>query len=126
MAVVKDKPAQSSIESDNRRQQILNAAQELIVTEGLEGFRIREVAQRAGMHHASLLYYFPNREALVRGIVERIVQQAERVPVACNSLCGEANFEPIASWPIRRYATDGRYHSAKRNRLDDCLPSTAY
>jgi AcrR family transcriptional regulator len=64
----------------DRRQQILDAAHDLIVAEGLEGFRIREVAQRAGMHHASLLHYFPNREALVRGVVERIVARLDRVP----------------------------------------------
>jgi AcrR family transcriptional regulator len=67
-------------EGTDRRQQILHAAQDLIVKEGLEGFRIREVAERAGMHHASLLHYFPNREALVRGIVDRIVAQLDRVP----------------------------------------------
>jgi AcrR family transcriptional regulator len=67
-------------DGDDRRQQILDAAQNLIVQEGLEGFRIREVAERAGMHHASLLHYFPNRESLVRGIVDRIVASLERVP----------------------------------------------
>lgn len=72
-------------DSDERRQMILNAAQDLIVQQGLEGFRIREVADRAGMHHASLLHYFPNREALVRGVVERIVAQLDRVPAASST-----------------------------------------
>lgn len=59
----------------DRRQAILNAAQKLIVAEGLEGFRIREVAQRAGIHHATLLHYFPNREAIISGVIGRIVAQ---------------------------------------------------
>ena len=71
--------------SDDRRQQILDAAQDLMVQHGLEGFRIREVAERAGMHHASLLHYFPNREALVQGLVERIVSHLDRVPAAGSS-----------------------------------------
>lgn len=72
--------AKSVQESDERRHQILAAAQALIAEEGLEGFRIREVAQRAGLHHASLLHYYPNRSALVRGVVEQIVSQLDRVP----------------------------------------------
>jgi AcrR family transcriptional regulator len=34
------------------------------------------------MHHASMLHYFPNREALLRGVVERIVSYLDRVPSA--------------------------------------------
>lgn len=72
-------------DGDDRRQVILDAAQALIVEAGLEGFRIREVAQRAGMHHASLLHYFPNREALIRGVVLRIVDTLDRVPTPGSS-----------------------------------------
>jgi AcrR family transcriptional regulator len=78
MSIPSSKTEQSN--AHDRRQLILNAAQNLIVQQGLEGFRIREVAERAGMHHASLLHYFPNREALIRGVIERIVAQLDRVP----------------------------------------------
>lgn len=71
---------QTARESEKRRKSILVAAQALLVEEGMEGFRIREVAQRIGIHHASLLHYFPNREALIRGVVEQIVEQLDRVP----------------------------------------------
>jgi AcrR family transcriptional regulator len=67
-------------DSDVRRQFILDAAQDLIYEAGLEGFRVREVAERSGMHHASMMHYFPNREALLRGVVERIVASLDRVP----------------------------------------------
>lgn len=78
-------PVTPARESEDRRQLILDAAQALIVEGGLEGFRIREVAQRAGMHHASLLHYFPNREALIRGVVARIVVGLDRVPAPGSS-----------------------------------------
>lgn len=70
----------SGRDRDARQRAILDAAQDLISTEGLEGLRIREVAQRAGMHHASLLHYYGTREALVQGVVARIVAQLDRVP----------------------------------------------
>lgn len=75
-------PRANREESETRRQFILDAAQDLIVEVGLEGFRIREVAERSGMHHASMLHYFPNREALLGGVVERIVSHLDRVPLA--------------------------------------------
>jgi AcrR family transcriptional regulator len=78
-------PAQPRVnreERETRRQIILDAAQDLIIEAGLEGFRIREVAERSEMHHASMLHYFPSREALLRGVVERIVSHLDRVPVA--------------------------------------------
>ena len=31
----------------------------LIVEKGFEGLRVREVAEHAGIHHATLLHYFP-------------------------------------------------------------------
>ena len=67
------KVIREELENLDRRRTILNAGQALIVAEGLEGFRIREVAQRAGMHHATLLHYYPNREALINGVIRRIV-----------------------------------------------------
>lgn len=65
-----------------RREALLDAAEALLVERGLEGFRVREVAQWAGVHPASLLHYFPDREALLRGVVARTVAALDRVPVA--------------------------------------------
>jgi AcrR family transcriptional regulator len=49
---------------------------------GFEGLRVRDVAAEAGINHATLLYYFPNKEALIRGVVDYLVQQFQtsRVP----------------------------------------------
>ena len=41
---------------------------------------MREVARRAGVHPASLLHYFPHREALPEGLVARTVDGLDRVP----------------------------------------------
>lgn len=41
-----------------------------IAEHGFEGLRTREVAADAGVNIATLHYYFPTKEALIRGVVE--------------------------------------------------------
>lgn len=53
----------------DRRTAIVDAAYHLIAERGLERFRVRAVAQRAGMNHATLLHYFPSRETLIDAVV---------------------------------------------------------
>lgn len=123
------KPSRS--DSDDRRQIILKAAQDLIVRQGLEGFRIREVADRAGMHHASLLHYFPSREALVRDVVERIVAQLDSIPTASSSETQlaprealHAHFQHVLSemqtHPEAFIALNELFLRAMRDDGDDC------
>jgi len=45
-----------------------------IVERGFEGLRVREVAREAGVNHATLLYYFPTKEALIQAVVAQLVQ----------------------------------------------------
>lgn len=73
-------------ENLDRRADSVTAAHALIVEKGFEGLRVREVAEHAGIHHATLLHYFPSKEALIRGVVESIVAQLDRVPAAAHSL----------------------------------------
>lgn len=46
------------------------AAYELIAERGFEGLRTRDVADRVGVNIATLHYYFPTKEALIRGVLE--------------------------------------------------------
>lgn len=45
-----------------------------IVERGFEGLRVREVAREAGVNHATLLYYFPTKEALIQAVVTQLAQ----------------------------------------------------
>lgn len=56
-------------------QALIHAAYELIAKEGFEGLRTRDVADRAGVNVATLHYYFPHKEDLIRGVVDYIRQQ---------------------------------------------------
>jgi AcrR family transcriptional regulator len=54
---------------EDRRQALVLAAFEQIARRGFEGLRTREVASEVGVNIATLHYYFPTKEALIRGVV---------------------------------------------------------
>ena len=58
-----------------RREEIVAAAAEVYAVAGYHGASLREIAKRAGTSHAGLLYYFPNREALLAAVLERRDEQ---------------------------------------------------
>jgi AcrR family transcriptional regulator len=65
-------PARSK---DDRRQALVEAAFNEIAERGFEGLRTREVAAEVGVNIATLHYYFPSKEALIRGVVELSMQR---------------------------------------------------
>ena len=60
------------MEPELRRQEILAAAFRQLAVRGFEGLRVRSIAQDAGIHHATLLHYFPTKEALIEGVIEEL------------------------------------------------------
>jgi len=58
---------------EQRRQDLVLAAFELLAEKGFEGLRTRDVAARAGVNIATLHYYFPTKEALIGGVVEHVM-----------------------------------------------------
>jgi len=55
--------------TSTRRQDLVRAAFNRIADAGFEGLRTRDVAADAGVNVATLHYYFPTKEALIRGVV---------------------------------------------------------
>src|SRR5947209_508973 len=66
------KPAPTSAD---RRHALVEAAFNQIAERGFEGLRTREVAAEVGVNIATLHYYFPTKEALIRGVVELSMQR---------------------------------------------------
>src|SRR5438132_9266884 len=60
-------PARSR--KEDREQALVQAAFKQIAERGFEGLRTREVAAGVGLNIATLHYYFPSKEALIRGVV---------------------------------------------------------
>ena len=56
--------------SEKRRQDLVIAAYRAIAERGFEGLRTRDVAAEAGVNIATLHYYFPTKESLIRGVVD--------------------------------------------------------
>jgi len=60
---------------DDRRQALVQAAFNEIAERGFEGLRTREVAAEVGVNIATLHYYFPTKEALIRGVVDLAMER---------------------------------------------------
>src|SRR5256885_9587158 len=54
---------------EDREQALVQAAFNQIAERGFEGLRTREVAAGVGLNIATLHYYFPTQEAVIRGVV---------------------------------------------------------
>ncbi|SWD32702.1 transcriptional regulator [Klebsiella pneumoniae] len=54
----------------NKKKNILIAASEIVKEEGVVKLTLEAVAQRAGVSKGGLLYHFPSKEALIKGMVE--------------------------------------------------------
>lgn len=55
--------------SDRTRRRILDAAAEVLSTEGFGGVRVADIAERAGLRISALYYYFDTREDLLAEVV---------------------------------------------------------
>lgn len=55
--------------AEPRRDELVVAAYRLLAERGFEGLRTRDVAGAVGVNIATLHYYFPTKEALVKGVV---------------------------------------------------------
>src|SRR5256885_15437464 len=62
--------ARTSAISEKRRRELVHAAYKQIAEGGFEGLRTRDVAAEVGVNVATLHYYFPTKESLIRGVVE--------------------------------------------------------
>jgi AcrR family transcriptional regulator len=73
-----------SPKSAERRSEIVQAAYQTLAEKGFEGLRMRDIAERAGIDHSTLHYYFAGKEALIDAIVDYIVEDLAvgRSPVA--------------------------------------------
>jgi AcrR family transcriptional regulator len=70
-----DGHAQSSEERPDRRRALVAAAYRRIASNGFEGLRTRDVAADVGVNIATLHYYFPTKEALIRSVIGHAIQR---------------------------------------------------
>ena len=68
-------PAQKRTVSEKRREELVLAAYRAIAERGFEGLRTREVAAEVGVNIATLHYYFPTKESLIRGVLDHAMER---------------------------------------------------
>ncbi|WP_327420277.1 TetR/AcrR family transcriptional regulator [Streptomyces sp. NBC_01527] len=92
-----------------RREQIVSAAAEVYADVGYHGASVREIAKRAGISHVGLLYYFPDREALLTAVLERRDEEDRE------------NVAPKDSSPLAavQHLVDLADHNARRHGMVD-------
>jgi len=100
----------------SRRAEIADAAITTLAREGMRGLTHRAVDRRAGLPEGSTSYYFRTREALLRAVVERLVEldvaEAPALPAAdLDTLAAQA------AGLVRHWLTAGRDRHLARYEL---------
>ena len=67
---------------DSTEQRIFDAAREVFVQKGMDGAKMQEIADRAGINKALLHYYYRSKEKLYEMVVKAVIGRA--VPVIQN------------------------------------------
>jgi AcrR family transcriptional regulator len=60
----------------NSRHRILDAAAEIVAAIGAGKLTLDAVAQKAGLSKGGLLYHFPSKDALLAGMIERMIEES--------------------------------------------------
>jgi len=58
-----------------RRAEIIEAARERLIKEGLEGLVLRDISSQLGITHGNLQYYFPTKNELIKAIFDEEVDR---------------------------------------------------
>ena len=65
----------NNIKKDNTEEKILNAAHEVFIKKGMDGTRMQEIADTAGINKALLHYYFRTKQKLFEAIFKKVFKQ---------------------------------------------------
>lgn len=66
------------VNKHSTREQLLNAAHQVILHHGAPALTLDAVAQQAGVSKGGLLYHFPSKEALIIGMIDRMCDAFDR------------------------------------------------
>lgn len=73
--LVKPNRQMRELKKDNTEEKILNAAQSVFVQKGMDGTRMQEIANEAGINKALLHYYFRTKQKLFEAIFAKVFKQ---------------------------------------------------
>jgi AcrR family transcriptional regulator len=64
--------------AEDTRRRIVDAAEEVVLRHGVARLTLDAAAAQAGLSKGGVLYHFASRDALVAGMVERVIDQFDR------------------------------------------------
>lgn len=116
--------------SEERRQQILQAAARVFVNKGLEAARMEEIAQEAGLSVGGVYWYFKSKEAMIHALLQEMFDadlsglravltaegpiQARLMDYARSALAPAAEQSPLSN---ELYSLATRNEAARRHLL---------
>jgi len=86
--------------AQKRREQILEASEAIIASEGLPRLSLGQIEKRTGMSRGQLTYYFPTKEAILLAVHERMLR----------AMIARAMSDPLAPKPGTGQAWDCATH----------------
>jgi AcrR family transcriptional regulator len=72
-SILSTKPASDTDIARVRREQIVEAAVEIIASQGLHNLSLSKIETRAGMKRGQLTYYFPTKEDILLAVFDRLL-----------------------------------------------------
>ncbi len=63
--------------TDNARERIIDAAEQVVVKRGARHLTFDAVASAAGVSRGGILYHFPDKEALLKGMLDRVIERSK-------------------------------------------------
>ena len=88
---------------ENTENQILNAAREVFIAKGLDGARMQEIADHAGINKALLHYYFRTKEKLFEAVFTEVA--ANLFPAIKQVLAAELAIKEKITFFVKVYLT---------------------
>ncbi len=105
-----------------KREEILDAATELFTQLGYEGTSLKAIASSAGVTANTIYWYFPDKDTLLVGVVDRLV-------LAALTELSALEDEPLAKqlhWVVQRLREHHQLVTAVHARADTSPPIDAW
>jgi AcrR family transcriptional regulator len=100
-----------------KRNEILEAAHRLVYTKGYEKMSIQDILDELSISKGAFYHYFDSKQALLDGLVERMLDDAEQVlqPIV------EASDLPAIQKLQRYFDSGGRWKTARKSFMLDIM-----
>jgi AcrR family transcriptional regulator len=109
--------------SDNARERIIDAAEQVVIERGARHLTFDAVALKAVVSRGGLLYHFPDKEALLKGMLDRLLERAKESRAKKRAELAEGTEREIVAHVLSSLEKDDK---AERARAAALLASGAH